>query len=372
MKKVSLIWFSIFLISICIEGCSKIKPINNKINTNNYTTKHLEEIEKENLNPINENIRIFDDKTKYSSQILFDSNKNQSDKPLIDENTMFDVFIDDQHKQLSHKEFCELFNTLLNIEKINYRMKENLLYKYYIVNEQNKIYYDIQSNLEEVRYDEQYYQVFENIVNDRYKKEILGIKYKNKFNNEFYIGNFETRKKDKNTNLEWKEDNLENPLISRLLDLKKWNLQGIKRFYGDPSNINQNNFEAMGTMSLRQLLSFMTVRNSGINTLKDIKATPQREITKEGKTIIQTIEIIPLDLEFNYNIKVENNEIVFKTINLTETIKDYYKVFPQYNIIDAEYTLTIDLKENDNEIQNNFNTYNFNNIIATSSNSSQN
>ena len=193
-------------ISVNSTGCvnnlmPKLSADDTTVSENPNITTNKEKIENKQLNGENTNLRAYDKDTSYNSVFEFNLNKTNQDETTLDDTSTFYLNIDGQVREFSLNQLCQLFDTLLSIEKLNYRLTEDMTYKYYIINEQNKIFNDIFTKVTEVRNDEQFYRILENTINSRYKKDVLAIKYKNKENSEYYVGNFTTRNAKNDINI---------------------------------------------------------------------------------------------------------------------------------------------------------------------------
>ena len=334
-----------------LTACSNISNLNNMYNglerdkiASKIAIKESEAVPDNPDKP--ENIRVFT-KTKDEKISLQNIESNNStNKNIIDNNDYITIVIDDISQRITYGELIEILQNYLTNTYNNYNIKEHLVYNYVLTDEKNQTGIYITEDLQQKRDNLQFFNIDEKTTNASYLKEITAIQYKNKNNGEYYIGRFKTKQKNKNVKLEWEESNSENEEVNKLTALKNINFLGLTNLY---EFNNTSDFSGKGEMSLKDWKNnILQIKNSGTDTLRNIEATPIRNITKDGINIEEQLTIRPLDFKFAYDIKVKDNTIIM-TADLTTVLKSYYKLFANLDIVNANYSMEIE-RLNDEEI----------------------
>lgn len=234
-------------------------------------------------------------------------------------------------------------NLVFNFE--DYRMKEVLNYNYSQYSELNLNGIYINEEVDTVRKADQYYRDDKRLVGKKsFYRKIEALKYRNKAENDVIKGIFTTRERNKDVNLEWNhiEYDTDSEDIKRFIDTKELNFINIHTFYKFD---DMNNYKAQGTATLRDFLSWNTLKNTGINTLRDDEIEVTREVIEKGVTTEKKQKMKPLNAQLEFVIEVKTDENGEVTIDLqtdlTSALKLYYKVYEKYDIINADYNLHI-------------------------------
>ena len=343
---------------LCVNniGCAKQKDYDTE---NKLIDETQESITEEEKNKKVKNVRDYST-AEYNSMVDM-SELEEKKENLLPDNQVMNVSIGGETKSLTLREIAKLFDNTVKIETLDYRIKENLVFNYVIINEKKSTGVYLNESINEVRQDEQFYRDIQRITNEKnYYRDILALKYKNRKNLEYYIGTFSTKDKKKAVNIDWQETNTEEERTKLLTELRNFDFTGLTDFYYIN---NAKDYKAKGSMSLEQWLTFLTITNSGTKTLRNISAVTTRDVTEKGVTKEESITIKPMTLKFDYSLEVKDNHIIFKTLNLTETLKNYYKIFPQYEALNSEYTLDLTYLETKEEKKENENEENLSDIF---------
>ena len=337
-KKVSVIAVIIF----SITGCSKLQYTQETLRKTDYS-KHEYETKKEEINTDIENVKYYASKT--SLQTKDNSNFNEKED-FVKDNDVIDLKNEDSsHSIITYKELAQIVSQKLKYEFKDYRMKEHLIFNYTNISELqlNGVYLD--ETVDTVRKADQYYRDSQRIVGQNsFNRNVTAIKYKDKANLEVQKGTFYTREKKKPVQLEWEgieyiEDSKD---IIDFVGLKTLDFLNINKFYYYNNDLD---FKGRGKATLKDFLTWNTVDNTGIKTLKPNKVKITREFIEKGITTEKTLEIDPLKASFEFDIKVSQNEdkdlVINVDIDLTDALKVYYAVYDQYDVINANYNLNI-------------------------------
>lgn len=337
---------TLFTVSLLFTGCLQ-KEIPIEFTSKNYNNKI--NIPKKEPSKEVENVKYYMNTPKDSLYEVVSSadikNSEETQKNIINNEDYITLGINGESTRITYGELVNILNSYLTLEYKDYRITEHLIYNYSQASEKTDTGIYIDQELSEVRKNEQYYKDDKKLTGKKsFQRHVEAIKYKNRQNGEFYIAEFSTRQKDKLVGLDWKETNSENEETRKVTDLKHINLTGLTHLY---EFIDVNNYKAKGKMPLKQLKEFLIIENTGTKTLRNIEAKPQRQVTEAGKTVEQEIVIRPLEFEFEYDLIRKDKKIILQA-DLTPVLKNYYKVFPNYGIINSTYEIVIeDIMEGD-------------------------
>lgn len=352
IKKLSVIF--ILLCVVCISGCnSKVTEII-KIPQKNYEKTTVEE-EKIDLNAQPDNVRRHDSGESQDLDIK-EYVTNKQDENFIAKDKKITINIDGKTENLNYEQLAERINSTLKKKYYDYKIQENLVYNYIQTTNKESKGISLTDVLEETRIDEQYYKDDARTTGtDGYLRQIKALKYKNRANDELFVGTFLSREQDKPVQLIWEEEYNEDDL--QLLDgIKEIDLSGITDFYKDSWN-GLDDFKAKGQMSLKQWKdSILITTHTGTQTLKNVEAKPKMEYTEKGVTKEKTMTIRPLEeLKFAYTLTVKDNTITLEA-DLTDTLANYYKLFKNYSIKECTYKIVIEeVDSSDDSIKEHFN-----------------
>ena len=343
MKKL-LITFLLLSCILNLLACGKKQEVE-KIYNKNYE-KNL--IEESKISQQVENVRYMEKLDSPERIDLTDYSSEKEKAYTEDRDKKITLTLDGETLTLTFNDLAQKLNEMLATKQYkNFKINEDLTYNYIHITNKSTTGIYLKDVTEEIRQNLQYYKDIQREVgNNSYNRDILAIKYKNRANDEYYVGKFFTKQKNKVVELEWEESNLDNPETENLSKIKVINISGITDFYYFNS---LTDFKAIGKMSLKQWKNeVLSTTNSGIETLKNVEAKPKMETTEKGKTVEKSMSIKPLEFTFDYTITVKDNNIQLEA-NLTNTLKDYYKLFKNYDIDKCLYKLNIEELFNDGE-----------------------
>ncbi len=342
-KKIISLILSLTLVST-ISGCSAIQGIMNpsdeKIKKAD-NTKYEITIPKEEVSTNVENMEI----REPSKTITVKNNTSIEKRPTVDMDDIISLKGVDSNQVLTYRELAELLSAKLYYEINDYRMNEHVEYNYSNISELNLVGVYIDETVDTVRKADQYYRDSKRVLGKTsFNRNVEAIKYKDKANKEVQKGTFYTREKKKPVKLEWEPIEYEEDSkdIQRFIDTKYLDFGDIVNFY---YYNNDSDFSVECTGNLKDFLSWNTIDNTGIRTLKDNKVVITREIVKEGVTIETPTEIEPLKANITYDLTVkkdeEGNTVIELSTDLTKALEVYYAIYDQYDIINANYSLKI-------------------------------
>lgn len=321
-----------------IGGCS---PVNVKIRTKDYSDYKVK-VEEKQIDTKVANVSYHTDGQSISNKT---SKSKISELAIPKDNQV--AITDDKgaSKFYTYEELAKVISEQLTYDFQDYRMKEKLNFNYSQYSELNLNGIYINEEVDTVRKADQYYRDDKRLVGKKsFYRRVEALKYRNKAENDVIKGIFTTRERKKNVNLEWDhvEYDSKSEDIQNLVDIKSLNFINIHTFY---SFEDFNNFKAAGTVSLRDFLAWTTIKNSGINTLKDDEVEVTREVIEKGVTTEKKQKMKPLNATFDFVIESktnENNELILDiSADLTAALKLYYKIYENYDIINADYNLNI-------------------------------
>lgn len=332
----------VFILSLTILTLFGCQYKEESLRKTDYT-KYEYETKKEEIDTDVQNIKYYASKASLQTK---DNSNNGQKEDFVKEDDVIDLKNEDgSHSIINYKELAEMVSQKLKYEFKDYRMKEHLIFNYTNISELqlNGVYLD--ETVDTVRKADQYYRDSQRTVGQNsFNRNVTAIKYKDKANLEVQKGTFYTREKKKPVQLEWegieyKEDSKD---IVDFVGVKELDFLNVNRFYYYNNDLD---FKGRGKATLRDFLTWNTVDNTGIKTLKDNKVRITREFIEKGVTTEKTLEIDPLKASFEFDIKVSQDEddnlVIDIEADLTDALKVYYAVYEQYDIINSNYTLNI-------------------------------
>ena len=328
---------------ISISGC--------KAKEDNYEYKmetpiQYREIETQTIEETVKNLKDFSTKQYVSAK---EEEANRRTKFINEEKTiMYDANNDGNVREITYKDLVGITNDRLqDIKYQGYEKKENLIFNYTETKNEGKSIYanfiDVKTHEEQTTDD--YTKKTEKTINDLYTKEIVDITYLNKENLTYQKGIFKSREASKKEELKYEElDDQEE--INKIHDPVYYSFGNIERFY---EYKDKDNFEAKCKGTLEDILGWTQIKE-GIELLKDFSVTiTQTQKVKGEDQEVQAV-IRPLvevlkkgeitENSFNYDMIVKDGDIII-SIDMTEAIKNYFKVYEQYRVVKAKYEIEI-------------------------------
>ena len=342
MKRV-LIVAILLACGISISGC-RAKEDNYEYKME--TPTEYREIETQTIEETVKNLKDFS--TKQYVSVMEEEGKKRTRFVNEEKTIIYDENNDGNVKEITYKDLVGIINNnLTDIKYQGYEKKEALTFNYTETKNEGKSIYanfiDVKTVEEQAPDD--YTKKVEKTINDLYTKEIVDITYLNKENLTYQKGIFKSREASKKEELKYEETD-DQEEINKIHDPVYYSFGNIERFY---EYKDKNNFEAQCKGTLDNVLSWTQIEE-GINLLKDFQVTITQTQKVKGEDVEVQSKIKPLtekltkgeitENSFNYDMIVKDGDIIIE-VDMTEAIKNYFKVFEEYRIVKAKYSIEI-------------------------------
>lgn len=332
------------LVIVVLMLCSCIKD--EEYNYLNETPTQYREIEETTKDETIKNLRDFSTKP-YVSAMAEQSSKRT--KFINEEKTlMYDRNNDGNVKEIRYKDLVGIINEELSeIKYKGYVKNEKLKFNYTETKNDGKSIYAnfIDVSTKEEQTPDDYTKKIEKTINDTYTKEIIDITYLSRENGTYQKGVFKSREPNKKEELKY-EETFDDNEINKLLDPVHYSFGNIERFYDYK---DRDNFEASCKGNLLDILGWTQITD-GIELLQDFTATITRTQIVKGEEVEIVATLRPLveqlkkdeitENSFYYDMIVKDGDIKI-SVDITEAIKNYFRVFEQYRVVKAQYEIEI-------------------------------